>query len=311
MMEATAFLPVIWVFCLPLRLVRRSILSPSTAAIGPCSVRLNDLAVKFRMGDGAAAGEPMPGGVTQSFVEWAQRRMPDPNLDKPAVEKLVHTLEHAGFEGSAAPKVFQAIRLLATAGGVLLGYLAGAIRGNAIFFMVAGAAFGYLLPLLYVRYLARSRQTKIRRELADVIDLLVVCVECGLGLMAAIRIVGRECERQGRIMGAQLGRLSAELAAGSSLGEGFQAVAQRTGVEDIKTFSAILVQSEKLGTEMAQALRATAEQLRIKRSMRAEEMAQKLPIKMIIPLILFLLPAMMLILAGPPAITIFRNFKFG
>ncbi len=312
-METTAFLPVIWVFLLAFAACA-TLFFAIDRGDRPMQRRLNDLAVKFRMGDGAAAGRRCPAGVTRSFVEWAQRRMPDPNLDKPAVEKLV-----ADARSHAWPRGFR--RAQSVPGHSVCwrpraascsGYLAGAIRGGTCSFLWRLARLlDHLLPLLSVGDLARSRQTKIRREIADVIDLLVVCVECGLGLMASIRIVGRESERQGRIMGAQLSRLSAELAAGSSLGEGLRAVADRTGVEDIRTFSAILVQSEKLGTEMAQALRATADQLRVKRGMRAEEMAQKLPIKMIIPLILFLLPAMMLILAGPPAITIIRNFKFG
>ena len=102
--------------------------------------------------------------------------------------------------------------------------------------------------------------------------------------------------------------LSAELAAGGSLSDGLRGVAQRTGVEDLKTFSAILVQSEKLGTEIGQALRATADQLRVKRSLRAEEAAQKLPVKMVFPLVLLLLPAMMLILVGPAMIQFLRVF---
>jgi tight adherence protein C len=137
-----------------------------------------------------------------------------------------------------------------------------------------------------------------------------VCAECGLGLLASIRIVGRECERQGRLMGGQLASASAELAAGSTLGESMRAIALRTGVEEIKNFSAILVQSEKLGTDMAQALRATGDQLRVTRTMRAEEMAQKLPIKMVFPMVFLLLPALMIVLTGPALIQFFRVFNF-
>jgi len=311
-METGTLVPVLWFFVL-------SFAACATLYFvlpgGPRSTqrRLQDLAVKFRVMEGTYdEDEPaLGGGMAGNLLDWAQRKLPEPNLRKPAVEKLVQTLSYAGFESPAAPRMFQVIRLAVTAGGAALGYLISLLRGDpALLFVISGAMLGYLAPLYYVRALARSRQTKIRREITDVIDLLVVCVECGLGLMAAIRIVGRECDRQGRIIGAQLARLSAELTAGSSLGEGLRAVAQRTGVDEIRTFAAILVQSEKLGTEMAQALRATADQLRVKRSLRAEEVAQKLPIKMIIPLIGLLLPAMMLILIGPPLIDIFRSFHF-
>lgn len=311
-MATSALVTVLWFFLLTFAACATIYLAVDRGH-RPTQRRLQDLAVKFRMTEGSYDDRALSGGSgAGNLLEWAQRRLPTPNLEKPAVEKLVQSLQYAGFESLSAPKTFQAIRLAATAGGALLGYLASAIRGDpALLFVLVGAMLGYLVPLYYVRATARSRQTKIRREIADVIDLLVVCVECGLGLLASIRIVGRECERQGRIMGAQLARLSAELAAGASLGEGLRGVGQRTGVDDIRTFSAILVQSEKLGTEMAQALRATADQLRVKRSMRAEEVAQKLPVKMIIPLIVFLLPAMMMILLGPAMIQIFRSFNFG
>jgi tight adherence protein C len=131
-----------------------------------------------------------------------------------------------------------------------------------------------------------------------------------MGLMAAIRIVGRESGRHGRLMGRQLIMASTELNAGASLADALKGIADRTGVDDVKTVAAILVQSEKLGTEMAQALRATAEQLRVRRTMRAEEMAQKLPVKMLFPLMFFLLPATILIVCGPPMIQILRFFNF-
>jgi tight adherence protein C len=275
----------------------------------PLQRRLDDMAVKFRIGDSAAIDEPGSHGVGAALMDFARRRMPEPDLERPAVEKLNKTLQYAGFYGPTALKVFQFIRIAATVGMAILGYLLAIATGaSTIFYMVVAGAAGYALPIFYVRRLAKKRQLLIRREIPDLIDLLVVCVECGLGLMAAIRIVGRESERQGRIMGEQLLQLSAEMTAAATLGEGLRGVAERTGVDDISTFSAILIQSEKLGSQMSEALRATAEQLRAKRSLRAEEMAQKLPIKMIIPMILFLLPALMLVLLGPAMITIFRFF---
>ncbi len=275
----------------------------------PLQQRLDDLAVKFRIGDAAPVDEPISHGVAATLMDFAQRRMPEPDLEKPGVEKLVQTLQHAGFYSPAAPKVFQLLRLVATGALVIVGYFfAIATGGSIIFYVLALGAAGYALPIFYVRALAKRRQLTIRREIPDMIDLLVVCVECGLGLMAAIRVVGRESERQGRIMGQLLLQLSAEMTAAATLGQGLRSMADRTGVDDISTFAAILIQSEKLGSEMGQALRATADQLRVKRTMRAEEMAQKLPIKMIIPMILFLMPAMLLVLVGPAMITIFRFF---
>ena len=314
-METGALIPVFWFFVLSFAACATLYLA-FPRGHQSTQRRLQSLALKFRYGEGSylegadQAGAESGSGIA-NVLDWAQRWIPKPDLKKPAMEKLAQTLTYAGFENPAAPRLFQLIRLNVTAACALLGYLLSVVRGDfASIYVVSAAMIGYLAPLYYVRTLARSRQKRIRREIVDVIDLLVVCVECGLGLLAAIRIVGRECEHQGRLMGAQLARLSAELTAGSGLGEGLRAVAQRTGVEEIRSFAAILVQSEKLGTEMAQALLATADQLRVKRSLRAEEVAQKLPIKMIIPLIGFLLPAMMMILLGPPIIQIFRSFNF-
>lgn len=309
-MTADPFIAVIWFFVLALAACAMVYLAIDRGD-RPLQRRLQEMAAAFRISEGNYNEPVGSGGVAETLLEWAQRRLPAPNTEKPAVEKLVQTIQYAGFYSPAAPKLFQAVRLLVTALGGLLGYLgARFVGGSAIILCTAGAAIGYLVPLYYVRWLARTRQSNIRREMADVIDLLVVCVECGLGLLAAIRIVGREAGHQGRIMGEQLSTLSAELAAGASLADGFRAIAQRTGVDDIRTLSAILVQSEKLGTEMGQALRATAEQLRVKRSMRAEEMAQKLPVKMIFPMVFFLLPAILMVLVGPVMIQIFRSFNF-
>jgi tight adherence protein C len=310
-MLAGSLIPVIWFFLLAFAACA-TLYFAFDRGQRPVERRIQDLAVKFRITDGQYDEQTFAGhGVASTLMAWAQRRLPAPNQDKPAVEKLVQTLQHAGFYNPAAPKLFQGLRLLAALVLGLIAYLAAVLLdASATLFVLFGMFLGYLAPLYYLRAMARGRQRRIRRELPDIIDLLVVCVECGLGLLASIRIVGRESERHGRLMGAQMAQLSAELSAGSSLGDGLRALAQRTGVEDIKTFAAILIQSEKLGTEMAQALRAIADQLRVRRAKQAEEMAQKLPIKMIIPLVAFLLPAMMLILVGPAMIQIFRSFNF-
>ncbi len=278
----------------------------------PLQRRMEELAARFKAGqekqDNDAPAQHRLGAV---FLDWAQKGMPQPDLDKPAVEKLVQTLRHAGFYHPAAPKAFQAVRLLCTAGGAVLGYILPLfLHRSTILAIPIGAGLGYEIPIIMVRRMANARQLRIRKELPDIIDLLVVSVECGLGLQAAIRVVGRESQRQGRALGDQLTALSNELIAGSTLAEGLKAVGERTGVDDVKNLAAMLVQSDKLGTEIGHALRSTSEQLRIKRSQRAEEAAQKLPIKMVFPMVLFLLPAMMLVLIGPAMVQIFRAFRF-
>jgi tight adherence protein C len=176
---------------------------------------------------------------------------------------------------------------------------------------VLGAGFGWLagnaLPSFYVGRKATARQGRIARQLSDVLDLLVVCVEAGLGIFEAVRMVGHEAHRQGRELGTELSVVSREITAGSTLGQALRAMAHRTGVDDVKSLAAILIQSEKLGSQMAPALRATSDQLRAKRRLRAEEAAYKCAVKMLLPLVLFVMPSMMAVILGPAVVQILQG----
>jgi tight adherence protein C len=138
------------------------------------------------------------------------------------------------------------------------------------------------------------------------LDLLVVCVEAGLGLCEAIKIVGSETQRQKQEIGTELSTVSAELAAGSSLGQALRSFAVRTAVEDIKPLAATLVQSEQLGAQIGPALRSISDSMRTTRRLRAEEAAAKTTVKILFPLVLFILPAMMSVIVGPAMIQIMR-----
>jgi tight adherence protein C len=154
---------------------------------------------------------------------------------------------------------------------------------------------------------ARKRQQEIASQLSDVLDLLVVCVEAGLGLSEAIKIVGVETERQKQKIGAELSLVSSELASGNSLGLALKSFADRTAVEDIRPLAATLVQSEKLGAQIGPALRAISDTLRTTRRLRAEEAAAKTTVKILFPLVLFILPAMMSVIIGPAMIQIMQT----
>jgi len=276
--------------------------------------RLNDLAVKVRMSDNAFDNEDeMPEGLGKMLLQWAVRRLPNPKLDTPSGERLLHTLSHAGFTSPAAVKMYQLVRLSSMAAvalfGLLLAFLTGTSSGGTLIYMVCGAVVGGFIPSYYVGSKARSRQVKITRELSDVLDLLVVCVEAGLGIFEAIRVVGKESERQQRILGSELATLSGEISAGATLAQGLRGLAERTGVDDVKALAAILIQSEKLGSQMAPALRSSSDSLRTKRRLRAEEAAQKSTVKMLVPLVLFVLPAMLIVIVGPALIQIIHTLE--
>jgi tight adherence protein C len=168
---------------------------------------------------------------------------------------------------------------------------------------------GYFAPIYYLRKRANQRQKDIARQLSDVLDLLVVCVEAGLGLFEAIKIVGDETERQGQAIGTELALVSVEVGAGGSLGQALRNLAERTAVSDIRPLAATLIQSEQLGSQVGPALRSSSDSLRAKRRFRAEEAAQKSTIKILFPLVLFILPAMLIVLLAPAMIQAVRTLS--
>jgi len=143
-----------------------------------------------------------------------------------------------------------------------------------------------------------------------VLDLLVVCVEAGLGLLESIKVVGTETKEQGLAIGSELSQVAAEVNSGGSLGEALRALAERSGVADIKPLAATLIQSEELGAAIGPALRAISDSIRIRRRLRAEESAQRTTIKILFPLVLMILPAMLLIIVGPAIVQTVRTLSF-
>jgi tight adherence protein C len=274
--------------------------------------RLNDLAIKIRTVQGTDLEVLDADSETlgRMLFQWAARRFPAPKPDTPAGEKVSRLLMQAGFTRSVDGQVFQVARISAIAGGLVLGALVAWFTHHSPLVCIgAGAVLGYVLPSYYLARRARARQNEIARQLSDVLDLLVVCVEAGLGLFEAIRIVGAETERQRQAIGRELSMVSGEIAAGSSLGQALRGLAERTAVEDIKPLAATLIQSEQLGAQMAPALRASSDALRTRRRLRAEEAAQKTTVKILFPLVLFVLPAMIMVIVGPAIIQIMSTLS--
>ena len=271
--------------------------------------RFADLAVQIRAAQGVFNDdEEQDDSFGRTFFKWASKRVPAPDLDTPAGEKLSHTLVQAGFINSSAAHAFQVFRVILTIMAALAGAIVGLFLGKnvatAILYGLMGGAVGFLAPLYYITRRARMRQTAIARQLSDVLDLLVVCVEAGLGLFEAIKIVGIETRRQKQEIGEELSLVASEIQAGSSLGQALRNLAERTSVEDIKPLAATLIQSEQLGAQIAPALHASSDALRARRRLRAEEAAQKTTIKILFPLVLFVLPAMLMVIIGPAVIQI-------
>jgi tight adherence protein C len=255
--------------------------------------------------------EQVPHGVGRSLLQWALQRVPAPKKTR-ATEKLAQTLVQAGFRRSNAVRVFVLIRLGAIAVCATLGFAGGAIyfHGGSKMLLtgMGGVGAGFYIPLYVLRKRASKRQEEISRELSDVLDLLVVSIEAGLGLFEAIKVVGDETARQEQAIGVELTLVAGEVAAGRTLGEGLRSLADRTAVEDVRPLAATLIQSEQLGAQVGPALRSSSDSLRTKRRFRAEEAAQKSVIKILFPLVLFILPAMIAVIIGPAIIEALNTF---
>jgi tight adherence protein C len=276
--------------------------------------RFADLAVKMRVSQGAFEGEGMyDETLLRMLFRWAAKKIPPPNLETPQGEKLVQTLAQAGYLKSAAPQAYQVARVLMAVGAGAIGFVVGLVlhasSAEPIMFALGGVAVGIFLPSYYIGRRARNRQTAISRQLSDVLDLLVVCVEAGLGLYEAIKIVGTECERQGQEIGLELSLVGSEISAGASLGQALRNLAERTAVEDIKPLAATLIQSEQLGAQIGPALHASSDALRTRRRLRAEEQAQKASVKILFPLVIFVLPAMISVIVGPAMIQVIKTLS--
>lgn len=170
------------------------------------------------------------------------------------------------------------------------------------------ALIGFYLPDLWLKLKISERRTKIQKGLPDALDLLVVCVEAGMSLDSAIHRVGEEIRLENKELSDELLFMNLEIRAGKQRREAMKNLALRTNLDDINSLVTLLVQTDKFGTSVAQALRVYSDAFRTARMQRAEEIAAKLPVKLMIPLALFVFPSMFVVLLGPPAIQIFRVF---
>lgn len=272
--------------------------------------RFQALAVKVRRSEKGFEGQ-----FGRDFLDWMAEKVPIPDPESARGEKVAQTLAEAGFKGSARSVLTSfylaraAMAAALTGVGAFAGIMLGHDQVDVLVCIVAGAMVGLIVPPYYLKRRARLRQARIANELSDVLDLLVVSVEAGLGLSEAIKVVGTESQRQGRIMGRELSIVSAEMAAGRSLGDALRSLAERSAVEDVKPLAATLIQSEQLGSQIGPALRASSDALRASRRLRAEESAQKLSVKILFPLVLLVLPAMLMLILGPAVLEIAKTLN--
>jgi tight adherence protein C len=215
--------------------------------------------------------------------------------------KLQRKLTMAGYRSHEAVAVFFGIRLGCALAVFALLASPILVRPNLLF-AISGCALGYLLPTMALGRLAKRRQHRIRLGLADALDLLVVSVEAGLGLDQAIQRVGEEIAFAHPDLSDELRLINLELRAGKARSDALRNLGERTGVDDIISLVAMLVQTDKFGTSVAQSLRVHSETVRTKRRQRAEEAAAKTGVKMVFPLVFCIFPAIFIVTIGPAAI---------
>lgn len=186
---------------------------------------------------------------------------------------------------------------------------------TAMFFslcaLFGGILIGRYIPVVNMRMIAGKRKAEIRYNLPDTLDLMVVCVEAGLGLDSTIQRVGEEAERMAPDIAHEFKRVTKELNAGISRTEAFANLGARAGVDELRSLCNMIVQSDKLGTSIAEALRIYADDVRVRRRQKAEELASKASIKMTFPLVLFVFPPLFIVLMGPMVIQALGTFFGG
>jgi len=221
-------------------------------------------------------------------------------------------LLHAGYRSRSALRGFTLARLT---GALVLGavpLILGTVKAipaeTAFLFMAALTLVGYVLPKTYVRLSARRRQHRLRLSLPDALDLLVVCVEAGMGLNQAIVRVSEELRGTHPEIADEFRLVNLEIRAGRTRPEALRSLGERTGVDDIMSLASMIVQTDKFGTSIAKSLRIHSDSLRVERRQRAEEAAAKTTIKLIFPLLFCIFPSLFVVILGPAAMHLWEIF---
>jgi tight adherence protein C len=238
--------------------------------------------------------------IWHELVSWVGRIVPASPKDLPRLKKR---LIRAGYRGPNAASVFNGIRGLSVAVFALAALVLG-IRNHraldSLLMTVGGAAMiGYMAPMRFLLFRIARRQHAIEKGLPNALDLMVVCVESGLGLDQATIQVSKELQFAYPEICEEFTVMNLEMRAGKRRVEALRNLAERTGVEEVKKLVAVLIQTDKFGTSIAQSLRGHSEYMRIMARQRAEELAAKLAVKLVFPIFFCILPSLFVVTVGP------------
>lgn len=216
----------------------------------------------------------------------------------------------AGFRNENAIFVFSGLRIVLA---VVFLFLSLGLRSKApsaalgVALVGLGAFLGYRMPGIYLDKAAKKRRETLRLSLPDALDLMVVSIEAGLGLDQAVHYVGRELQMTHKELADELSLITLEMRAGKRRSEALKNFAERTGEDEIRKLTAILVQNDRFGTSMGESLRTHSDYMRVRRRQDAEERAGKVGVKLVFPIFLFILPSMLIVAAGPGLLQVFKN----
>ncbi|GMV52186.1 MAG: pilus assembly protein TadC [Nitrospira sp. OLB3] len=246
----------------------------------------------------------------RALLEWfAKFNQPSSVDDMRATRRRVIT---AGYRGAKAPVFYMGTKLLlAVLAVAMVAMIPAKALGfptatNLIIFYLLAATCAYYAPSIWLSQAIAHRQDALLRAIPDALDLMVVCVEAGLGLDQAIARVGEDVKQTHPVLGEELNVLALELRTGVQRQEALRNLAYRTDLEEVKNLVALLVQTDRFGTSIGQALRVHADSMRATRRLKAEELAAKLPVKLLLPLIFFIFPSMFVVTIGPAVIRMVR-----
>jgi len=255
--------------------------------------------------------EPLPGGwvekVAQAAQPFSRLSLPEEGWER---SPLRTRFMNAGWRSASAPSLYFAAKTLLSLGLPAIAAMCGAFSVNgALYLLLLIAAIGYYLPNAVLSHKAAARCREIFETFPDALDLLTVCVEAGLSLERALTKVAGEIHIKSMALAQELQLALMEMRAGFTKERALRNLALRSGVEDVDTLVAMLIQSERFGTSMGDSLRVHSDNLRSKRSVLAEEAAAKIALKLLFPLIFCIFPTLMLVLIGPAGIQIYRMMQ--
>jgi tight adherence protein C len=263
-----------------------------------------------RLADPVAAAPHQAFGGKQKERVWEAlaslgRVMPAAAAKRVSRAQLM--MMRAGYRDADAIVVMRGVKALSPVVFVALALLSGIYRYNPFFVLMIAFIVGFALPEMWLLWRINARQQRLRLALPDGLDLLVICVEVGLGLDQSLVRVAQELKLVHPELSDELQMVNLEMRVGKTRPDALRELARRTGSEDIKSLVAMLIQTERFGTSIAQSLRVHSDELRTKRRQRAEELSAKTTVKMVGPLVFFIFPALMVVILGPAVITLVRQ----